>query len=163
MINFSTPSAFLEKINQWFNGLIALPILAVSYGYLEIHSGRFNGIVMINLYQEFVLIIPILFAAVVYTRRYRKQVGRIFLDKPLNERVKEYFRFSKSYYLIMFLLGMLTTICIFVFGSTSFAGLYAFQLFILSIHRPTLLSVANKLNLKGDIRSDFLKKNIFTN
>lgn len=163
MTYFSSPSAFNEKINQWFNGLIALPLLAVSFAYLEISTGRFDGLIADSFYLDISIIVTAIIAIVLLTRRYRKQIGYIPVEKTLGEKVMDYFLFSKTYYLLMFLLGMITTICIFVFGSTSFAGLYAFQLFVLSLHRPTLLSVANKLNLKGDIRGNFLKKDIFDN
>lgn len=163
MIHFETPQAFYEKINQWFNGLIALPLLGVSFAYLEIYNRGFEGLVKNSWYVDLIIIVIVLIPVLVITRRYRRQIGYISFDKPLEKRVLDYFQFSKTYYLLMFLLGMLTTICIFVFGSTSFAGLYAFQLFVLSLHRPTLLSVANKLNLKGDERSNFLKKDIFEN
>lgn len=163
MTDFKTPKTFFEKINQWFNGLIALPLLAVSYAYLEIFSGRFNGLVNTGLHADLTVITIVVIAVVIITAKYRKQIGYIPIEMTIKERVGVYFEFSKRYYLLMFLLGMITTICIFVFGSTSFAGLYAFQLFVLSIHRPTLLSVANKLNLKGDVRSNFLKRDIFEN
>lgn len=157
----NTPKAFLEQINLWFNGLIALPLLATGVGYLEIKKGRIEGLIGTNEYVAASIILVLLVVVVYKTARYRKQIGYIPIELTLKERVFDYFSISKNYYIFMFIITLLTVLNLYVTANLFFAGLYAFELFLLSLHRPSLISVADKLNLKGNVRSNFLKKDIF--
>ena len=159
-MDFATPKDFLEVINKWFNGLIALPLLAVSYGYLEIHSGRIEPILVSSLYLNMAIIVLVMISVILVSLKYRKSIGRINKVDALKVRLVDYFFKSKSYYVSILISSLLTAILLFVTANSFYAGLYAFQLFALSIHKPSMLAVANRLNLKGEERANFLTKEL---
>ncbi len=161
-MTFTSPEDFLEKLNQWFNGLIALPLLAIAYGYLEIFSGGLKGLIVLDDRVNYVVISLGLVYAIYVTRSYKHQIRAIKGDESLMIRLTTYFVISKSFFLKIFLISLLSVLGLYITGSVAFAGFYAFLLFLLSIYRPGLLNVANKLGLKGDVRKDFLRKNSFT-
>jgi len=161
-MTFTSPEDFLDKLNQWFNGFIALPLLAVTYGYLEIFSGGLEGLIELNDLVNYVFIALALVYAVYITRSYKYKIRAIKGGEPLAIRLTAYFIVSKSFFLKIFIVSMFSVLGLYITGSTAFAGFYAFLLFLLSIYRPGLLNVANKLGLKGDERSNFLKKGSFT-
>lgn len=156
-MKFSTSESFLEKINQWFNGLIALPLLAVAYGYLEIFSGGLNGLFSVNIYITVAVIILLLGYSVLTTLRYKKLINCISADDSLAFRLEIYFDVSKLFYLKIFVVSMITVVSLYITGSIAYAGFYAFLLFLLSIYRPSLLTVATKLGMKGEERKAFIK------
>lgn len=156
-MKFSTSESFLEKINQWFNGLIALPLLAVAYGYLEIFSGGLNGLFSVNIYITVAVIILLLGYSVLTTLRYKKLINSISADDSLAFRLEIYFDVSKLFYLKIFVVSMITVVGLYITGSIAYAGFYAFLLFLLSIYRPSLLTVATKLGMKGEERKAFIK------
>jgi hypothetical protein len=158
-MQFFSPKDFLDKLNNWFNGLIAIPLLAVAYGYLEIFSGGLQGMFSLNNYVIGTIILFLLGYSVVAVQFYKKSIKLQATQTPLQARVENYLRISKQYYLKIFLVSIITVLGLYLSGSIAFAGFYAFLLFILSIYRPALLTVANKLRLKGAARTLFLKEN----
>jgi hypothetical protein len=156
-MSFNTPEEFLDSLNKWFNGLIALPLLAVAYGYLEIFSGGLTGVFIIDIYATGVIIFLLLAYAVFITRSYKILISNISKDDLLAERLLDYFEVSKSFFLKIFVVSIISVSGLYITGSVAFAGFYAFLLFLLSIYRPSLLTVANKLGLKGDEKNAFLK------
>lgn len=160
-MSFTSPENFLDQLNQWFNGFIALPLLAVAYGYLEIFSGGLEGLFVVHNYLSAFIISVCLIYAVIATRAYKIAIRNIATEEPLKERLIIYFVISKLFFIKIFVVSMVSVLGLYLTGSIAFAGFYAFLLFLLSIYRPGLLNVANKLGLKGDERADFLKKNSF--
>lgn len=156
-MNFNSPEAFIEKLNNWFNGLIALPLLAVGYGYLEIYTGGLQGVIDIDIYFTAFIICALLIYGVVVTRNYKNQIKNIKVDDTLLSKLQIYFTVSKSFYTKIFIVSLLTVLGLYITGSTAYAGFYAFLLFLLSIYRPSLLSVATKLGMKGEERKEFVK------
>lgn len=156
-MNFNTPESFLEGINKWFNGLIAPPLLAVAYGYLEIFSGGIEGMVIVSNYITATVIIILLIYAVYSTLGYKKLLTSISVDGSLKSKLTEFYITSKQFYIKIFVISMLSVVGLYITGSVAYAGFYAFLLFLLSIYRPSLLTVANKLGLKGEERTEFIK------
>ncbi len=156
---FSSPQEFLDKLNNWFNGLISIPLLAVAYGYLEIFSGGLQGVYAFNDYVTGGIIIVLLSYSVFSTRSYKKEIASFSKNDLLTTRIESYFVASKQFYFKIFSVSLLAVVGIYLSGSIAFAGFYAFLLFLLSIYRPSLLTVANKLNLSGQERDLFLKEN----
>lgn len=156
-MNFNSPEAFIEKLNNWFNGLIALPLLAVGYGYLEIYTGGLQGIMEIDIYATAFIISVLLIYSVVITRTFKSQIKDITVDDTLLSKLQTYFAISKSFYIKIFLISLFAVLGLYITGSISYAGFYAFLLFLLSIYRPSLLTVATKLGMKGEERKAFVK------
>lgn len=156
-MKFSSPELFLEKLNNWFNGLIALPLLAIGYGYLEIFSGGLIGLFVMDIYITIAIITLLLVYAILITRAYKKNISDISTDDPLAMRIETYFMVSKFFYMKIFVVSMIAVVGLYITGSVTYAGFYAFLLFLLSIYRPSLLTIANKLRLKGEERAAFIK------
>lgn len=76
-MNFNSPESFIEKLNNWFNGLIALPLLAVGYGYLEIFTGGLQGLFNMDIYVTSAIILILGIFAIVVTRNYKKGIKNI--------------------------------------------------------------------------------------
>ncbi len=156
-MNFNSPESFLEKLNNWFNGLIALPLLAVGFGYLELFSGGIKGLIKINIYITVVVITVLIIYAVAVTWHYKKQIKKIASDDALLVRLESYFILSKQFYIKIFAVSMVAVLGLYVTGSVAYAGFYAFLLFLLSIYRPSLFTVATKLGMKKEERKAFIK------
>ncbi len=156
-MNFNTAESFLEKINQWFNGLIGLPLLAVGYGYLEIFTGGIKGLFEVNTYITMSVITLLLIYAVLVTRAHKKLISSIAIDDSLKTKLATFFIISKQYYTKIFVVSMIAVVGLYSTGSVAYAGFYAFLLFLLSIYRPSLLTVATKLGMKGEERKAFVK------
>lgn len=156
-MQFNTPEAFLEKINKWFNGLIALPLIAIAYGYLEIFSGGLKGLFAVHIYITSAVIVLLLVYSVFSTFGYKKLISSIPKDQSLASKLEIYFNISKQFYVKIFLVSMMAVVGLYLTGSIAYAGFYAFLLFLLSIYRPSLLTVATKLGMKGEERKTFVK------
>ena len=156
-MDFNSPESFIEKLNNWFNGLIALPLLAVGYGYLEIFSGGITGFIEVNIYIHVVIISMLIIYSVITTRNYKKSIGLIPKEISMLDKLSSYFTASKQFYIKIFIVAMIAVIGLYITGSIAYAGFYAFLLFLLSIYRPSLLTVATKLGMKGEERKAFIK------
>lgn len=160
-MTFISPEDFLDKLNQWFNGFIALPLLAVAYGYLEIFSGGLAALVVVADVFTYLVIGLGLAYSIMATRFYKTQIKNINGIETITLRLASYFAISKSFFLKIFVVSLFSVLGLYITGDVAFAGFYAFLLFLLSIYRPGLLNVANKLGLKGEERREFLKKSNF--
>ena len=159
---FQSSQDFIDKLNNLFNGLIALPLLLIAFGYLEIYSGDFNGYVTLNSwYFSLVFVIVIVGLMVYLFRSFKTEVKKIDTSLSIMDRVVFYYNTAKRFYLRVFFLSLFTTGLLFLFGEKSYAGAYAFILFILSVNRPNLGSIASQLGLKGDDRQTFINKSLF--
>jgi len=156
-MDFNSPESFLEKLNNWFNGLIAIPLLAIGYGYLEIFSGGINGFIVVNIYLSIVIISMLVIYSIITTRNYKKSIGLIPKEGAMLERLSIYFTASKQFYIKIFIVSLIAVLGLYITGSITYAGFYAFLLFLLSIYRPSLLTVATKLGMKGEERKAFIK------
>jgi hypothetical protein len=158
-MNFNTPGELNDKLNQLFNGLIALPLLLVAYGYLEIYSGGYTGVVSLESNSVLIGAVVVLVLVTAYLmRQFRQQLKRINQDLTLEDRAMEYFLISRQYYLYCFVLAIIETALLYVFGEIAFAGTYAFNLFVLSVNRPGIGTMANYLSLGGKTRKDFINR-----
>lgn len=156
-MNFNSPESFIEKLNSWFNGLIAMPLLAVGYGYLEIFTGGLQGLFNMDIYVTSAIILILGIFAIVVTRNYKKGIKDIPVEDDILSRLTAYYIVSKSYYIKIFIISLIAVLGLYLSGSIAYAGFYAFLLFLLSIYRPSLLTVATKLGMKGKERIKFIK------
>ena len=158
-MNFTTAGELNDKLNQLFNGLIAIPLLLVAYGYLEIYSGGYTGVISLKSNSLLIGIIVVIVLVTAYLmRRYRQQLKLIGQDLKLEDRAVDYFLISRQYYLYCFLLAIIETALLYIFGDVAFAGAYALNLFVLSVNRPGIGTMANYLSLEGKTRKDFINR-----
>lgn len=156
-MQFDNGGQLYERLSRLFNILIAIPLVIVSFGYLEIYSGSFDGLYRVDSSIMTVgVILVLVILAGIFMRNYQQSVKRIPKDLPLPDRVRIYYEGSVTYYVRMFVLSMTAALFLVVFGNVAYAGAYAFLLFTLSINRPGIATIANHLGLEGKKRSEFI-------
>ena len=161
-MTFQSTEDFIDKLNYLFNGLIALPLLLIAFGYLEIYSGDFKGFVILNSWYSSLVFVFVIVGLMIYlSRLFKSEIKKIDASLAIIDRVIFYYNIAKKFYLRVFFLSLLTTGLLFLFGEKSYAGAYAFILFMLSVNRPNLGSIASQLGLKGDARQSFINKSLF--
>lgn len=162
-MTFLSSGEFIDKLNKLFNGFIAMPLLLVAYGYLEIYSGSYTGVIINeSLYITGFLILVIVVSMLLISRNFKSKVSTINSSNSISSKIEAYFEIARRYYLVVFALSVFTTILLFVFGEKSYAGAYAFILFVLSVYRPGLRTIATQLGIKGQDKKDFVDKVLFT-
>lgn len=109
-MSFDTPELFLEKLNNWFNGLIALPLLAAGYGYLEIFSGRLIGVIEPSTSFNIISIVIVVGVVVVLSRDFKKKIASIQKENDIKEKLESYFLYSKGFFLKIFISSLITVI-----------------------------------------------------
>jgi len=158
MAQFKNSQEFLDKLNQWFNALIAPPLLFMGYGYLEIYSGRVSGFTRANDLVTGVTTLIIVTGMVMLSIRFKREVRIVGDLKSLKDQLEQYLIRAKKYYLQVFALSSLCVLFLFSFGRLEFSAAYAFILFTLSLFKPTLISLAKTFRLKDEVKAAFIKK-----
>lgn len=162
-MSFHSSGEFIDKLNKLFNAFIALPLLLVGFGYLEIYSGSYAGLTTFSSpYLTGIVILALVGSMLGLSRNFKVNVNRISSDQSIKERVEVYFIAAKQFYVRVFGLSALATLLLYIFGETVYAVAYAFILFVLSVYRPSLATIASQLGLKGQDRKDFLEKKNYT-
>ena len=156
---FNSSADFIDKLNKIFNGFIALPLLLVAFGYLEIFSGRYTGYMVLTSWLYGIPLILIILSVMIYfSRSFKIQIRNINSALTLADKVQLYYVIARKYYIQVFGLSLFAVVLLFLFGEKSFAGAYAFILFMLSVNRPGVNSITSQLKLDGEEKSYFLDK-----
>ena len=157
-MKFTNSSAYVNKLNNLFNVLIAIPLLLIGYGYLQIRSGLWtalmeptNGIV-IGMSLGIVLMITYL------SFRFKKESRHLVVFDELQVKMLSYYRLASFYYWSAFALSLVTTALLFLFAHLAFAIVYAFILFWMSIYGPTIKGLADLFDLEEEEKRKFLNK-----
>ena len=156
-MNFSSSQVFINKLNNLFNGLIALPLLLVGYGYLEITYRGWEAVMPID---NAILISTIvgMGALVSYlSLRFKKESRNLTVFDDLQVKMEAYYRLASFYYWSVFALSITTTALLFFFAHVAYAVLYAFILFWMSVFRPTVRSLTDLFALEDEEKRKFLK------
>jgi hypothetical protein len=161
-MKFTSSQVFINKLNNLFNGLIALPLLFVAFGYLEISNGDWVGVMQ----ADNVLLISTIAgmgALVSYlSLRFKKESRNLTVFDDLQVKMEAYYRLASFYYWSVFALAVSTTALLYFFAHVAYAVLYAFILFWMSVFRPTVRSLADLFSLEGDEKRKFLNKEDLT-
>ncbi len=157
-MKFSDSQVFVNKLNNLFNMLIAIPLLLVGFGYLEISSGSWtalmeptNGIV-IGLGAGIAIMISYL------SFRFKNESRNLVIFENLKLKMNSYYRLATFYYWSAFALACMSTALLYLFAHPAFAIVYAFILFWLSVFRPTIKSLADIFALEDEEKRKFLNK-----
>ena len=156
-MNFTSSQVFINKLNNLFNGLIALPLLLVGYGYLEITYRDWEAVMSID---NAILISTIvgMGALVSYlSLRFKKESRNLTVFDDLQVKMEAYYRLASFYYWSVFALSITTTALLFFFAHVAYAVLYAFILFWMSVFRPTVRSLTDLFALEDEEKRKFLK------
>ena len=157
-MKFSSSQVFINRLNNLFNGLIALPLLLVGFGYLEISNGDWAGVMQTD---NAILISTIIgMAALVsyLSLRFKKESRNLTVFDEIQVKMEAYFRLASFYYWSVFALSISATALLFFFAHVAYAVLYAFILFWMSVFRPTVRSLTDLFALEGEEKRKFLNK-----
>jgi len=162
---FKNSGQFIDKLNNWFHLFIAIPLAAVAYTYLEINSGSYTALFEDAPLILFIITLIFCISLGVWSfRGYKKSLLQLKNDKGLflvSEKVSEYFQVAFIFYVKFFIAMIFATLGLLISGDIKYAGLFIVIIFILSVNRPSLLDVANKLGLKKGRKTAFIDKEDF--
>jgi hypothetical protein len=155
-MKFTESQGFLIKLNNLFNGLIALPLLIIGFGYLEISSGSRSALMEPS---NAIIIGMVLALGVLVTYvslQFKKESRNLTVFNDIQEKMAAYFSLARFYYWSVFALSIISAALLFLFAHLAFAVLYAYMLFWMSVFRPTLRSLADLFDLKDEEKVNFL-------
>jgi hypothetical protein len=157
-MKFSSSLAFVNKLNNLFNGLIAIPLLLVAFGYLEISNGDWEGVMQATNPILISTIIGIATLVSYISIRFKKESRNLTVFDDLQVKMEAYYRLASFYYWSVFALSITTTALLFFFAHVAYAVVYAFILFWMSVFRPTVTSIADLFALEDEEKRKFLNK-----
>lgn len=151
-------TAYLNKFNNQFHGIIALPLLAFSILYLEFDKGELQPVFEQKPY--YVEVAVMFLATVVFIlylfRRLKLRLKTI--EGRLVDKLDRYFLLLRQFYLMMTLPGAVSVVLMFLTGELGFSLVYILELFLLSIKRPSIHNIARDLRLSGEEKEIVLRK-----
>ena len=150
---------YYQKFNNYFHGIIAVPLLAFSILYLEFDQGNlqpvFGG-------REYYLESGILFLLSAGYIGYMFKKLRISISNiesgSLESRLAIYSKISIRFYAMVTLPGAIAVLLMYLTGELSFSLIYILELFLLSIRRPSLTSIVRDLKLSGREKDIVIKR-----
>lgn len=163
-MQFKSPEDFHNKLAFIFHALLALPLAAFIYLFLEIKNNEFQpqleGGKDANVLIAALFVAGVLDAAFGYYL-YKQKKKKAADEATLQEKLAVYFKDSIIFYAfiesasIIMILGLyLTTSSVFIVG-------YMFILLLLSLNRPTPQKYVGDLKLKKNERDIILHKQPF--
>lgn len=158
LMKFTSSGTFIIKLNNLFNGLIALPLLLVGYGYLEIKGGFWEALIEPTNAMVIGMSLGISGLITYLSLRFKKEVRGLTTFDTLSAKMDGYYTLASFYYWSVFGLSVITTSMLYLFGHLAFALDYAFIIFWLSVIRPTLRSIADIFDLKDEEKRLFIEK-----
>ena len=157
-MQFTSSESFITKLNNLFNGLLAIPLLLVGFGYLEIDNGSWTALIE----PTNALIIGMstgLGALILYlSLRFKKESRTLMVFDTIQAKMEAYYSLASFYYWSVFALSLVTAAMLYLFAHLVFSVIYAFIIFWMSVFRPTLRSLADLFDLKDEERSKFINK-----
>ena len=156
-------TAYLQKFNNYFHGIIALPLLAFSILYLEYDSGNLAPPFGERTYywEAGILFAVSLFYILWIFKRLKSSINDIE-GASLEIKLGAYFSLLVKFYLLMTIPGVVAVICMYLTGEMGFSLVYLLELFLLSIKRPHPRGIVADLKLKDADEEIVLKKKPLT-
>jgi len=160
-MKFPNSQVFINKLNNLFNGLIAVPLLLVAFGYLEIRYGTWTALIAPSNAIVIGMSIGLTVMIIYLSLKFKKESRNLTVYDDIQDKLSGYYSLASFYYWSVFAISLITTSLLFLFAHVAFVIVYAILLFWMSIFRPTLRSLADLLGLKDDEKRKFLNKEPF--
>lgn len=157
---------YLNRLNNIFHGIIAIPLVSFSFLYLEIDSGDLVPIFGERSYYieaAVLFLLSLMFILWLFSKFKRDTDEILGMDEDLKTRLTRFAGISIKFYLWMTAPGVIAIILMFFTGEVSFSLIYILELFLLSLKRPSVQNLSNSLNLKGEEREIVIKKRTLGN
>ena len=146
-------NAYFNRLNLIFHGLIAVPLAAFVYLYLEIDTrGRSGALGNPETVEWLSYVLPtvcIVEAGVAFIL-FSRSIQAVREQEGLKRKLEHYFQVILQKYLLLASSGIIAVVGLFLTASTLYTALFLFMLLFLSIHRPTVYRIARDLKLEGE-------------
>lgn len=160
-MKFTDSQAFVNKLNNLFNGLIALPLLVVGFGYLEISNGSWSALIEPSNAIVIGMVVALGALITYVSLQFKKESRKLTVFEGIQAKMTAYLNLASFYYWSGFALSIIAAALLFLFAHLVFAVVYAYMLFWMSVFRPTLRSLADLFDLKDEEKLNFLNKEPF--
>jgi len=157
---------YLYKFNNLFHVLVALPLLAFVYLYLENQVGRVqplisntDAILVLHYILPLIIIVESGIAFIITKKSLSVFPNNDLLMKKLNV----YFRISLIKYAILEGATIVSVVGYYLTLSKVYLGFYVVLLMIFSINRPTVYRISRDLKLEGEEKDIVLYKREISN
>ena len=157
---------YLYKLNNLFHVLVALPLLAFVYLYLENQVGRVqplisntDAILVLHYILPLIIIVESGIAFIITKKSLSVFPNNDLLMKKLND----YFRISLIKYAILEGATIVSVVGYYLTLSKVYMGFYVVLLMIFSINRPTVYRISRDLKLEGEEKDIVLYKREISN
>lgn len=160
-MNFSTTEAFLSKINQKYNLILAAPLIVFSFLYLEkgsiggwapvISNYTYNLIILYSLSISSIVLIGLSF------KNFKEEINKN-AHRAFKERIEFYYTSFINQQILLTTGGLIAILGVYLTGYHLFSVIYLLSLFISSIQRPSNHRVIKVLGLKDKEKEAILKK-----
>jgi len=160
-MRYKSSQDFLRRLSNLFNGLIAFPLLVVGFGYLEISSGSWTALMESTSAIVVSMVSGLVIITTYISLRFKRESRKLIVFRTIHDKMDAYFSLASFYYWSAFGLAIITCVMLFLLADVSFAVVYAYILFWMSIFRPTLRSLADLFDLKDEEKRAFINKELF--
>jgi len=151
-------SDFYNRINLIFHAILAPPLVAFVWLYLESKAGNISPLLdNESTISVFSFICPILIIGLIVSAFFLFKSGlrRINPSIQLIERMKNYTRLSIVLFGMLEMGLILSVVGYYITQKDIFLAMYFVVLIFFSLYKPTLQRIVGHLNIKGDER-DFI-------
>jgi len=160
-MKFNSVNEYLEKLNNIFHLLVALPLLGFVAIYLQMHAGEFDPMVQASslataLRYSFPFLV-ILTGGLAFIS-YRRNLITSKNQHTLREKLIHYFRASLVKFAFLGAASVVAVTGLFLTTENLYVVLYIIVLMLLSINRPTVFRIARDLGLRDSEKDIVIHK-----
>jgi len=151
---------FYDKLNLVFNAILALPLLAFVWLYLESNAGRLLPILDNSAAETLNFIIPIIVFGVIFASFYlfRIRISKIDRSIDLEPKLNAYFVVCVVMYAMLESALVISLIGYYLTLANVFIGMFVIVLVFFSLHKPTPYRIVKNLQLEGEERDQMMQK-----
>lgn len=151
---------FYDKLNLVFNAILAPPLLAFVWAYLESTAGNLEPILDESSVNTVNFIMPLVVFGLIITSFYlfRNRLSTIEPSKSLSQKLEEYFTTCIVMYALLEFGLIISVVGYYLTLGNVFLGMFVVVLVFFSLHKPTPYRIAKNLRLKGDEKEQMIYK-----
>jgi len=165
IMQFKSPEDFHNKLGFIFHALLAVPLAAFVYLFLEIKNREFEPAISIGINPPVIIAMLLILTLVIVGfgyYSYRKNIKKAQVaDDGLKGKLSAYFNYLVTLYAFIEGGSLLLIAGLYLTTSSFFIVGYMFLLLVLSLNRPTPQKYVGDLRLQGEERDVILHKKPF--
>jgi len=145
-------NSYFNKLNLIFHAIVAFPLAAFVYLYLEIDkNGRKGTIEGTELAQNLIYVLPtiaIVLAGLAFLF-YARRLPVVRTIEDFQTKLESYSQLLIQKYIWLEFSAVIAVAGVYLTAEVIYMAIYLFNLLFLSLHRPTVYRIAKDLKLKG--------------